>query len=998
MVHRWQNGDIFQEQPCPLLFAHGYYERSNTIVLGSAEYRRAYRDGTFRRFFEAIWSHRRLIFIGYSFTDTWIRRIADEGLFGGDHTSPPQHFALLGLRSHDQYSDEMRLAARAQYGAEIIFYPIVSISAEPDDHGVLRSILEQLSSELGVLISLSASRMSSPIDARTPSRTIRQRWVHETTEDEYFTGRSDDLERLDRWSADPDVRIIAVTGMGGLGKTSLVAHWLKHTSNLRGNIAGVLFWSIYADRNVRALFAEIVRFAVEQLSAKSPSGRKDDAAAALQALRGTSMLLVIDGLELLQDVPSATGSGALLKADLRELLDGMCRSRRDTSLVLLTSRFPFSDLTPYLGRGLRALDLDHLTAPEGADLLAACGVEGTHSDREAASRRFNGHPLGLRLLALTLEERFDRDPSRLIQQVFDTAGLSDEVPLERKLKHLLEFYDEGMQPIQKALLGIVSFFRSQVKLGSIIALARALPAAAATTTFGIDTHFQTILDALEHSTEDDLRRTLEAMERQHLLVGEPGLEAWSCHPILRDHFRKRLLGWAPPFAQRAASFLENEFQQSRRGREPPESGLLTARPSLDRPRELKDLEPIVGAIELLLDAGDFRTADDLFRARLDNGNVFRQLACPSEGMHCALGFVRDDRRSQCEETLTTMGAANYLKLVGVYAREAGEFEFGSTYLRQCTAIYSDGRDSRELSIALQNWTGLLIILGNLSNAESQARKAVEAAEQAGTEQEKGARTYLGTVLGKRGKISEALREFEKATELERWINRKELFQHRGIRYADLLLRLHRTEEARQLTEANLELCKGNGWWEEIAECWSVLGEIAARDGETAVRNGQTELSDARFREADNQLRAAEDVFRGGHTISQIPRILLARSQLERRRNNWDAAAAMIDEALILASARQMQLDHADALLLTGRLQMDRARSGTLSEIDANEAAERTRDRCDDTLQIARECDYAWAIRDALGLLAESHKFLGKSAAEIEQVERESAAFSARLAV
>lgn len=107
---------------------------------------------------------------------------------------------------------------------------------------------------------------------------------------------------------------------------------------------------------------------------------------------------------------------------------------------------------------------------------------------------------------------------------------------------------------------------------------------------------------------------------------------------------------------------------------------------------------------------------------------------------------------------------------------------------------------------------------------------------------------------------------------------------------------------------------------------------------------------------------------------------------------------MIDEALILASARQMQLDHADALLLTGRLQMDRARSGTLSEIDANEAAERTRDRCDDTLQIARECDYAWAIRDALGLLAESHKFLGKSAAEIEQVERESAAFSARLAV
>jgi hypothetical protein len=31
VVARWQNGDVFSEQQCPILFAHGIYERPDTI-------------------------------------------------------------------------------------------------------------------------------------------------------------------------------------------------------------------------------------------------------------------------------------------------------------------------------------------------------------------------------------------------------------------------------------------------------------------------------------------------------------------------------------------------------------------------------------------------------------------------------------------------------------------------------------------------------------------------------------------------------------------------------------------------------------------------------------------------------------------------------------------------------------------------------------------------------------------------------------------------------
>jgi hypothetical protein len=83
VVDSWQSGRIFREQPCPLLFAHGIYERSETIVLGAAEYRKAYQTGPFRRLFESIWRQRQLVFVGFSFSDSWIRTVANECLSGG---------------------------------------------------------------------------------------------------------------------------------------------------------------------------------------------------------------------------------------------------------------------------------------------------------------------------------------------------------------------------------------------------------------------------------------------------------------------------------------------------------------------------------------------------------------------------------------------------------------------------------------------------------------------------------------------------------------------------------------------------------------------------------------------------------------------------------------------------------------------------------------------------------------------------------------------------
>jgi hypothetical protein len=111
-----------------------------------------------------------------------------------------------------------------------------------------------------------------------------------------------------------------------------------------------------------AHFAEaFVAFITETLHVRAPPKHEQPGDAALAMLKTRQVLLVLDGLEVLQERPDQPGYGAFLSQDLNDLLDGACRHTAG-SLVVLTSRFPFPDLTPYLGDGFRSRDLDRTSS------------------------------------------------------------------------------------------------------------------------------------------------------------------------------------------------------------------------------------------------------------------------------------------------------------------------------------------------------------------------------------------------------------------------------------------------------------------------------------------------------------------------------------------------------------------------------------------------------------------------------------------------------------
>ncbi len=948
-VARWQNGDIFTDQPCPILFAHGSWERSDTIVLGMGEYREAYRPGAFRRLLDHLWSTEHLVFAGFSFADDWVKFIANEVLTtGGRRTTEPRHVALIGLPSDEEYAPFMRDLFVDQYDAEPLFYRVVKKSDQPDDHSALLDILVALGG--GAPPAGAGTRpgglpptpppLAPPPVATPPSAPVRAsammaQWTHETTEDDRYTGRTDALTRLDRGCADPDVRVIGVTGMGGLGKTSLIGHWLKRTNGARGRpFAGLFFWSFYADRDVKNFAATFVAFAERALHVRAPPKDSEPGDAALAILVARPVLLVLDGMEVLQERPDQADYGAFLDQDLNDLLNGACR-RAAGSLVVLTSRFPFPDLTPHLGGGFRTLDLEFLSPADGAALLQAFGVDGSAADREEVSRRFEGHPLALRIFALTLEDRARGDPTRLVDRVFDVAHAGETGTLEGKLSRLLLFYEQSLPTERLALLGLVSLFRAPVPETTILTLARGLPAVAA---------------SLGGQKDAALSQVLGAMAREHLLICDQagdGSSVWSCHPVLRDHFRRTLLGWGTGTAAEAA-------------------GLLTGTPSQERVTSVTQLQPALTAIELLLDAGDFAGAHRLYRERLENGELFKWVPAPIEGQRCAMGFVRDAaRRQACEQALGRPRLSFMLNEVGLFAMNSGEFAEALPFLRDGNTINRQLDEKASLSTGLRNEADLLSLLGQLAEAEAIARDALttaRAAEDTPSQHTLNSLCRLADTLAAQGRGGEALAAFAAANAIQTRTHHQgaELYSFRGVQWATLLIRMGQTERSQVLTMANLRICERNHWQEDIARCHRLLGILATLAGD--------------FTDATQHLDQSESVFRRAHQIKDLPATLLARADLERRQSEWDRALATVEAALRLAAPRKMLLNHTDALVLRGLIRLDQARAGTGAV--PRDGGERAGDDLDQALILARSRGYAWAERDALTHLAEVHALLG----------------------
>jgi tetratricopeptide (TPR) repeat protein len=898
-IQRWSSGDLFQSgSACPVLFAHGHFGDPASIILDSASYRRAYHGTPYGRLFANLWFQQHLVFVGFSFNDLTLTQIAGEVLWQTARPAgvEPRHVAIIGLPDEQPYTPEMRHEYLDAYHAEVLFYPVT----RGNDHSALQVLLESLATI--------PAPAPGPPPVPVPARAVPVLFVHETTEDEKFTGRADSLARLDRWAADPAVKLVAITAIGGLGKTALVGRWLRTGEHQRD---GVFFWSFYRNRDTREFFESLQEFRPWLL----------------EPLASRRLVVVLDGLEVVQEVPGTVAYGKLLDIGLAEFLHAHCRGPGG-DLVVLTSRFPFPDLTPYLGGALRSLALPALEPSEGAALLASLGIGGRPEDREQVSNDLAGHPLALRVFARAMPPDLAGDPTRLCRKILDQPPLAPSDPLEAKLARLLAFYEGRLPEAQRQALGLLALFRAPAAEAALAPLWEKLLGKPAG-----DVWLYFALDVLRH---------------EGLLTADLGPDRelrYACHPILRDHFRREVLR-RPAFAREAA-------------------GVLASPPGASEVRSLEEIQTVANAIELLLEAGELEAADGLYRTRLDNGNVFLFLAAPHWGMEVARYFVRDDaRRRAVDKELGTRRLRFYLDEVGLMANFAGEPETALECYAESEAICRREEIREYLRHALGNLGDTQVSLGLLADADRSFSEALELS--IATDDHEllcWSRARVAYAASLRGDLARADLEFSEASAIRKRRDGNGLYGLDGIQWAEHLLRTAGEDRARELTQANRKICETHFWQGDVARCEWILGWLDTLGG--------------KWSEAHAHLDCAKSTVTAGHMICELARTLVTESLCSLGEGRHDAALAACERALELAAPRNYRLVHADALNLRARIAFERPKPDPAAARDDAEAA----------LGLAELCEYAWGQRDAFELLARAHRALGNESEALRCADR-----------
>lgn len=353
------------------------------------------------------------------------------------------------------------------------------------------------------------------------SATKSQDWG-EAPDVPVFFGRTQELATLEQWILKDRCRLVAILGMGGIGKTQLSVKLgrggigktdlsLELAKGIQDEFDYLIWRSLLNAPPVTDILTDFIKVLSNQKETDLPDSLDSQISGLLHYLRDSRCLLILDNAESI--LRGGEGAG-----QYREGYQGYGELIRRVgevphqSCLLLTSREKPHEIALLEGKTkpIRSLNLRGLNELDGQKIFNEIGTFcGSDSEWIEVVEFYNGNPLALELAARHIDEVFFGDLSEF---------LKEGKPLFSNLRELLDWHFDRLSDDEKEIMYWFAINREPLSLSELRE------------------------DILSPLAKEQIPSTLQSLQR--FLPLERTKTAFGLQPVLLEDVTERLIEWA----------------------------------------------------------------------------------------------------------------------------------------------------------------------------------------------------------------------------------------------------------------------------------------------------------------------------------------------------------------------------------------------------------------------------------------------------------------------
>ncbi len=312
-----------------------------------------------------------------------------------------------------------------------------------------------------------------------------------------FYGRTEELATLAQWVRGDRCRLVALLGMGGIGKTSLS---VKLAQQIQGDFEAVIWRSLRNAPSLETLLGDLVPFLSDQQDTKAELGRL------IHWLRTFRCLVILDNIETILQGSGHFGQyrpGYENYADLFRVVGETVHR----SCTILTSREKPIEIVALEGidSPVRSLQL-HGSSEVAAALMQTKGLSGSAAQKQELGQRYSHNPLALKIIATSIQDLFNGEIQQFLEQ---------DAVIFNSIRRLLNQQFERLSQLEQTIMYWLAINREWTTIAELAA------------------------DIIPPVSRADLLEALEALRWRSLTEKQSG--SYTQQPVVMEYVTDRLV-------------------------------------------------------------------------------------------------------------------------------------------------------------------------------------------------------------------------------------------------------------------------------------------------------------------------------------------------------------------------------------------------------------------------------------------------------------------------